>query len=68
VEICVSVTKATIIQIIIGIIVSAVVSFFCAKVLKWIVTSAKLKYFGIYDIGVGVITFVIGIFELILKK
>lgn len=67
VEICTAVTPASIVQVIIGLILSAGVTFIAVKLLRWIINSSKLKYFGIYDIGVGVIAFIIGLFEIILK-
>lgn len=67
VEICVSVTPVGIVSIILSVIISALVSFFAVKLLKWIVDNHYLKYFGIYDIGIGVITLIIGIFELALR-
>lgn len=67
VEICVSVTPASIVQIILGLIISIVATFLSVRVLQWLVKNAKLGVFGIYDIAIGVIAFVIGIFELIIK-
>lgn len=67
VEICISTVSADIVSIIIGIILSFAVSFIATKLLRWIIEQNKLKYFGIYDIAVGVIILVIGIFELALR-
>lgn len=67
IEICVSVTAAKIAEIIIGLILSICISFLCVSVLRWIIENAKIKHFGYYDIGIGVITLVIGVFELLLK-
>lgn len=67
VQICISVTPAGIAEIILGLVISAAVSFIAVKLLQWIINTHKLKFFGIYDIGIGVIAAVIGIFELILK-
>ena len=65
IEICVSVTPAGIASIILGLIISAGISFICVKVLIWLINNEKYKYFGYYDIAIGAITLVIGIFELI---
>lgn len=67
VELCIAVSASSIVSVIIGLVVSAVVSFFTVKAVMWIVNHNKIKYFGFYDLGIGVITAVIGIFELVLK-
>lgn len=67
VQICTAVTPAGVVAIILGLIISAAVSFFAVRLLQWIINNHKLKFFGIYDIGIGVISVVIGIFELIIK-
>lgn len=67
IQLCIAVTPAGAVQIILGLIISAAVSFVAVKLLQWIINTNKLRFFGIYDIGIGVISVVIGIFELILK-
>lgn len=67
VEICVSTIPTTVLMCIMGAVLSIVVSFVAIKLFRWIVEQNKLKYFGIYDIAVGVIILVIGIFELALR-
>lgn len=67
VEICVGVTKVSIISAIIGLVISAVVSFFAVKLLLYIIKNNALKYFAWYDIAIGIICFIIGIFEIITK-
>ena len=67
VEICTSSTPAGVVSIIIGVILSAAVSFVCVRLFQWIVNNGKIKYFGYYDLGIGVITLIIGIFQLILR-
>lgn len=67
VEICVAEYPTGWLEAILGLIISAVISFLCVKLLKWIIAKRKLKYFGFYDISLGVITAVIGAFELIFK-
>ncbi|MFR5876562.1 MAG: undecaprenyl-diphosphate phosphatase [Eubacterium sp.] len=66
-QICTAVISAGAVEIILGVIISAAVSFIAVKLLQWIINANKLKFFGIYDIGIGVIAIIIGIFELILK-
>ncbi|MBR4241825.1 MAG: undecaprenyl-diphosphate phosphatase [Eubacterium sp.] len=66
-EICASSEPAGIVSIIIGIILSAAVSFVCVRFFKWVINNDKLKFFGYYDFGIGVIAAVIGIFQLILN-
>lgn len=67
IEICTSVTPASIVQIIFGLILSVGASFLCVRMLQWVIKNSYIIYFGIYDIAFGVIAFIIGIFELILK-
>ncbi len=68
VEICISVTHVGVASIIIGLVISIVASFFSTVFLKYFVSKGYLKYFGYYDVAVGIIILVIGIFELILRK
>lgn len=68
IEICTATVSADLVTIILGLIISAAAAFVCVRFLQWIINSSKLKYFGIYDIGIGVISFVIGAFELIFNK
>lgn len=67
VELCISVTSANAVMIIVGIVVSAAVAFIFVKLFRWMLDAIDLKYFALYDASVGVIIAVIGIFELILK-
>ncbi|MBQ9530890.1 MAG: undecaprenyl-diphosphate phosphatase [Eubacterium sp.] len=67
IEIFTSSEAANIIAAIIGFILSAAVSFLCVKILKWIIKNEKLKYFAYYDLSVGALAIIIGIFELILR-
>lgn len=67
VEICISVTPASVLQIIFGLVLSVAVTFVSVRLLQWLVKNAKLGYLGIYDASIGIIAFVIGIFELIIK-
>ncbi|MEG1448685.1 MAG: hypothetical protein RSC41_05065, partial [Oscillospiraceae bacterium] len=47
-----------------GIISSIIFGLLAIKMVRWIVTSNKFKYFGYYTLILGVITVVIGIIEL----
>ena len=67
-EICLGVTKASVVGAIIALILSAVASYFASKLLIYFVKNKMLKYFGVYDLTVGVICLIIGIFEFTLNK
>jgi len=68
IEICTASVSLELIPAIIGIILSAAVSFLCVRVFHWVINNNYLKYFAYYDFGIGALTLIIGIFELILKK
>ena len=59
--------KADALSVIVGLVVSAALSFLAVKVFRILTIKKQLKYFGIYDISFGVIAAVIGIFQLILR-
>lgn len=59
--------KVGAVSIVIGIVLSGVVSFFLVRLFRHFVKNQYLKYFGIYDISLGVIALVIGMFQLIFK-
>lgn len=67
VEICVSVTKAGVVTVILGLVISGALSFFLVKLMKYIIKNNYLKYFVLYDCSIGVIATIIGIFELIFR-
>lgn len=67
IEICIGVTKINIISAIIGVVISAVVSFFAVKLLLYVIKNKSLKFFAWYDIALGFICFIIGIFEIVIK-
>ena len=67
IEMCTAANPAGVVAIIIGIILSAAASFVCVKLLHWVINNDKLKYFAYYDLGLGVLTLIIGIFELIFR-
>lgn len=67
VQICIG-TSVGIAEGIIGFILAAIVSFFAVKVFRYLVGKNQLNFFGIYDMGVGVIALAVGIFQLVLNK
>lgn len=67
IEICTATVSVGFVQAILALLISAGVSFLCVRVLKLVINTAKLKYFGFYDVAIGVIAGIVGIFELILK-
>lgn len=67
IELCTAVTKINIISAIIGLVISAVITFFAVKILLFVIKNKALKYFAWYDITLGIICFVIGIFEIVIK-
>lgn len=67
VEIVASVTKVGVVPAIIGIVIAVALSYFVTNVLRVIINKNYIKYFGIYDIALGVIVLVVGIFELIYR-
>lgn len=67
VEICTATAKTGWIEAILALIISVAISFLAVRILRWIINSRNLKYFGFYDISIGVIAAIIGAFELIFK-
>lgn len=67
IEICAGVTKISIVSAVIGFVISVLVTYFAVKVLIFVIKSKSLKYFAWYDIVLGVLCAVIGIFEIVIK-
>lgn len=67
IEVCIGVTKISIISAVIGLIISAVITYFAVKVMIFVIKNKALKYFAWYDIVLGALCFVIGIFEIVIK-
>lgn len=67
IEICTAVTPVGVAAGIIGFMIAAAASFFAVKLLIFVIKSKGLKYFAFYDIAIGLIALVIGIFEMIIK-
>ena len=66
VETCIG-ESVGVVESIIGAVLSVVASFILVKVLRFIIKNNYLSYFGIYDLGVGFIIGVVGIFQLALN-
>ncbi|MCM1285309.1 MAG: undecaprenyl-diphosphate phosphatase [Acetobacter sp.] len=66
-EICIAVTKVSIISAVIALIISAAVSYFSVIIFNTLMKKGALKYFGYYDVSIGAICAVIGIFQLLIK-
>ena len=67
IELATAAYKASAVQIIIGLVLSAVFAFLCARVLRWLINKGTLKYVALYDVFIGAITAVIGIVQLIIR-
>lgn len=67
IELCTAVTSITIASAIIALIVGVAVSFFTVKLFVYILKKSALKYFGYYDISIGIVCIIIGIFQLVIK-
>ena len=60
--------RAGIVEIIIGLVLSTVMSFICTRVLKFIISKNYLIYFSYYDFGLGGLCAIIGLIQLIVRK
>lgn len=67
IELCTGVTKISVISAVIGLVLSAVITYFAVKVLMYVIKNKALKYFAWYDIALGALCAVIGIFEIVIK-
>ncbi len=67
IEICVGVTGISAVSVILALVFSIFTSFFAVKLLIFFIKKKRLKLFAFYDIAIGVICFIIGIFEIVLK-
>ncbi len=67
IELCTAVTSLTAVTAVLGLIISVLVSFFAVKFLIYLVNNKAVKYFAVYDIALGAVCFVVGIFEIIIK-
>ena len=67
VELCVAVTKINIFSAIIAILISTAASFFAVKLFIFVLKKKALNYIAYYDISIGVISAIIGVFQLVIK-
>lgn len=67
VEMCTATVFANWISIILALVISVLFSFLAVKVLIYVIKKLYLNYFGIYDIAVGIIIAIVGIFEIVLR-
>lgn len=68
IEICVGVTTVSVLQVIFALVFSSGTAFIAVKVLIFILRKNYLKYIAVYDISVGFICFITGIFEILVKN
>ena len=61
-----AVSGSTIVAILVGVVVSAVVGVLAIKLLKWIVSNEKFHYFGYYCLVLGVVVIIIATIESVL--
>lgn len=66
-ELCVAVTKVSVLSAAIALVVSTASAFIASKLLIFVIKNKQLKLFGIYDAAIGLICLVIGIFQLVIK-
>ena len=67
IELCVAVTKINIFSAIIGLVISIIASFFAIKLFIFVLKKRALNYIAYYDISIGVISAIIGTFQLVIK-
>lgn len=61
-----TVSGSTIVAILVGVVVSAVVGVLAIKFLKWIVSNDKFHYFGYYCLVLGVVVIIVATIESVL--
>lgn len=67
IELCVAVTKINIFSAIIGLVISIIASFFAIKLFIFVLKKRALNFIAYYDISIGVISAIIGTFQLVIK-
>lgn len=67
IELCVAVTQISIVSALIALVVSAAAAFFVSKLLITLIKKMQMQYIAIYDAAIGIICFVIGIFQVLIK-
>jgi undecaprenyl-diphosphatase len=68
VELCTAVTKIDLLSALLAVLISALASFFFAKVLIKLVKDSQLTPFAVYDGVIGIICIIIGIVEILMKR
>lgn len=68
IEICVGVTSVTVLQVIFALVFSVLTAFFAVKALIFILNKNQIKHIAVYDISIGAICFIIGIFEILVRN
>lgn len=66
-ELCIAVTPVKILPAIIALVISAACSFLFVRLFTYVIKNRMLKYIGWYDLALGVICLVVGIFQIIIK-
>lgn len=67
IELCTAVTPVGVAAGIIAFVLSAATAFFAVKLFIFVIRKKALKYFAYYDIAIGFICSVIGIFEIVIN-
>ncbi len=67
IEIVTAEFTVSVVEIIIGAVLSVAAAFVCTRVLKYILKNNLLKFFGYYDGAIGIIIAVTGIIQLIVR-
>ncbi|MCH5314310.1 MAG: undecaprenyl-diphosphate phosphatase [Eubacterium sp.] len=67
VELCIGVTSVSLVSAIIALVVSSGVSFVSVRILGNVIKKGYVKYIAFYDLAVGALCTIIGIFQIIIK-
>lgn len=67
VELVTNDNKSGVVSIILGLVISVILSFFAVRIFRFLVKNKLLKHIAIYDLSFGFIASIIGVFQLILK-
>ncbi len=67
IEICTGVTSISVLQAVIAVIFAAAAAFMSVKVLIFVIKKNQLKFFAFYDMAIGFVCFIIGVFEIAVK-
>ncbi|MBQ9228610.1 MAG: undecaprenyl-diphosphate phosphatase [Eubacterium sp.] len=67
-ELATAAVRASAVQVILALVLSAVFAFLSVRVLKFLINKRYIKYIGYYDVSLGAITAVVGIVQLIVRN